>query len=90
MANDPHNFTTKNTPKWLLENLIHGKSLIPWIEVGNMLGNIVHPLVPNLASNIVNINKLVFVMSKIFRVTKPYVECMCSWVHNDIGQIPCK
>jgi hypothetical protein len=29
-------------------------------------------------------------MLKTFQVTKPYVECVCSWVHNDINQIPCK
>jgi hypothetical protein len=52
------------------------QGLIPWIATENMLGKIVHPLVPNVASN--TINKIIFVMSKIFRVTKPYVECMCS------------
>jgi hypothetical protein len=32
------------------------QGLIPWMEVRSMLGKIVHPLVPNVASNIFNIN----------------------------------
>ncbi len=77
MANDPHNFTIEKKPQMIVKKPHSWQGLIPWIEVGNMLGKIVHPLVPNVASNIVTINKIVFVMSKIFRVTKPYVECMC-------------
>ncbi len=54
------------------------QGLIPWIGARNMLRKIVRPLVANVASNIFTINKIVFAMSKIFKVTKPYVECMCS------------
>lgn len=78
MANDPHNFTTKKEPQMIVRKPHSWQGLIPWIEAKSMLGKIVHPLVPNVASNIVAINKIVFVMSKIFQVTKPYVECMCS------------
>jgi hypothetical protein len=34
------------------------QGLIPWIEAGNMLGKFIHLLMPNVASNIVTINKL--------------------------------